>query len=77
MAFEATAYPTCCAGFYTNPSVKALEHFEDPGNTEMAGGICVICMHNLRSGQQRHIDVNRVLKMRPARMAGDGGIEYQ
>ena len=65
LAFEAAAYPPFCAGFHTNPPIKAFKHFE--GDTEMTGGISVACMHDSRSGQKGHIYADGVVERRPSK----------
>ena len=67
LIFKAAAHPPFCAGFHTNPPVEAFKHFESARNTEMTGGISVACVHDPRSGQERHIDANGVIKRRPSK----------
>ena len=58
--------PTFRADFHTNPPVESFKHFEGAHNTNVTGGIGVACVHDPRSGQEGHIDANRVIKRRPS-----------
>ena len=70
MAFEAAAYPPFRAGFHANPPVEAFKHFESARDTEVTGGVGVARLHNPRSGQERHVDANGVVKRRPSNAGG-------
>ena len=66
LTFEAAAHPPFRAGFHADPPVKTFKHFEGARDTEMTGGIGVVCVHDPRSGQKGHIDANGVMDGEPA-----------
>ena len=70
LAFEAAAYPPFRAGFHANPPVEAFKHFESARDTEVTGGVGVARLHDPRSGQERHVDANGVVKRRPSKAGG-------
>ena len=59
---EVASYPPFGAGFHTYPPVEAFQYFECACNPEMARGIGVACVHDPRSGQERHINADGVIK---------------
>ena len=67
MAFEAAAYPPFRAGFHANPPIESFKHFESACDTELTGGVGVARLHDPRSGQERHVDANEVVKRRPSK----------
>ena len=58
LTLEAAVHPPFCASFHTKPPIEAFKHFEDARNTEMTGGICIVWVHDLRSGKKRYIDAD-------------------
>ena len=62
LTLEATSYPPFYADFYTNPPVEAFQHLECACDTKVARGIGMVCVHDPRSGQVRHVDANRFMK---------------
>ena len=66
LTHEAVSYPPFGAGFHTYPPTEAFHHFECACDTEMARGIGVACVHDPRSGQERHINADWVIKRRSA-----------
>ena len=71
LIFEAAAHPSFRADLHADPPVGTFKHFEGARNTEMTGGVGVACVHDPRSGQKVHIDVNGVIEGEPAE-AGRG-----
>ena len=67
LAFEAAAYPPFRAGFHVNPPIEAFKQLESARDTEVTGGIGVACIHDPRSGQEGHIDANKVVERRPSK----------
>ena len=62
LTLEAASYPPLGAGFHTYLPIEALQHFERACDTEVARGIGVTCVHDSRSGQERHINADGVVK---------------
>ena len=54
--------PDSGAGFHTHPPTKAFQHFECACETEVTRGIGVACVHNPRSGQERHVNADGVIE---------------
>ena len=62
LTLEAASYPPFGAGFITYPPMEAFQHFECACDTEVTRGIGVACVHNPRSGEERHINADGVVE---------------
>ena len=62
LTLEAAPYPPSSAGFHTYPPIEALKNFECACDTEVTKGIGVVCAHDPRFGQERHINTDGTIK---------------
>ena len=79
LTLEAASYPPSSADFHTYRPKKAFQHFECACDAVVPRVIGVECVHNPRSGQERHINADGVIEERSApaavvdfRRRGDG-----
>ena len=62
LTLEAASHPPFGAGFYAYPPMEAFQHFEGARDTDGAGGIGVACLFDARSGYERDINEDRVVR---------------
>ena len=71
---EAASHPSFSANFHSNPPKQVFKNFGGAGNAEMTGGSRVASMHDPRSDQKGHRDVDAVIEgeSAPAAVAAIG-----